>query len=42
MTDVDEISNDKIFMMQSIEFLEALARIAETISLPKVSSEFEN
>ena len=42
MTEIDEISTDKIFMMQFIEFLEALARIAELISLPKVSIEFEN
>lgn len=40
MTDIDEISNDKIFMMQFIEFFEAMARIADTISLPKVSNEF--
>jgi len=34
MSEIDEIINDRIFMMQFIEFCEALARIADIISLP--------
>lgn len=32
MTKVDELESDRIFQMSYIEFLEALARVAEKLS----------
>lgn len=34
MTQIDELSNDRIFQMSQIEFYEALGRIAEEANLP--------
>lgn len=39
MTKVDELESDRIFQMSYIEFLEALARVAEKLSPIKVGGE---
>lgn len=38
MTQIDEISNDRIFQMTFVEFLEALSRCAEKAALPKIGA----
>ena len=35
---MDELNSDRIFQMQYVEFLEALARTAEKLSLPALGS----
>lgn len=41
MISVDELESDRIFQMQPIEFMEALARICEKYSPPAVGKETE-
>ena len=36
MTQVDELSNDRIFQMSFVEFLEGFCRCADKLSLPKI------
>ena len=36
MTQIDELSSDRIFQMSQLEFYEAIARIAEEVSLEPV------
>lgn len=38
MTQVDELTVDRIFQMTFVEFLEALSRCADKLSLPKIGS----
>jgi NLR family CARD domain-containing protein 3 len=38
MTSVDELSNDRIFQMTFVEFLEAFCRCADKLSLPKIAA----
>lgn len=37
MTQVDELTSDRIFKMSPLEFYEALARIADRVSLPSIN-----
>ena len=39
MTQVDELNVDRIFQMTFVEFLEALSRCADKLSLPKIGSD---
>lgn len=36
MTQLDEIENDKAFNMNFVEFLEALVRVAEKLTIPNL------
>jgi NLR family CARD domain-containing protein 3 len=41
MTQVDELNSDRIFQMSVLEFMEALARVADKLSLPDYYSKNE-
>ena len=41
MTQVDELNDNRIFKMAFVEFLEAVGRIAEKISLQKIGTVFK-
>ena len=40
MTQVDEINNDRHLNMNFTEFIEAICRVADKLSLPNVPNEF--
>ena len=40
MTQVDEINNDRHLNMNFTEFIEAICRVADKLSLPNVLNEF--
>jgi len=42
MTQVDELSSDRTFQMSFVEFLEALSRCADKLSLPKIHNDTVN
>ena len=41
MTQVDELSKDRIFEMSFVEFIEAFSRIAEEAALPPLKGCFQ-